>query len=320
MPSFKEAFEKTGLDPNPTSPFMVVPLGGSNIVRLADAAGVKLEYDTDRLKVVQVTRKQEHLILDALRPQFTEWGLENKYTQDLTRSFANAASLPENVSGDNQLYLVTGNVRGLTNLDAVRKPVKQHLDVAVVPALSHTLAFKFVQHLDEASGNLLIPRWSPDNAEMLTARLNWVYGPQANIKFVLKGASVEKVEQRFHREPHWKADLLDKLAPLKNTSVHLTVFVLPDPQFESEGGKRASGLHPNPPHPEDVVCVVHKPTRPSDDDPFFTSLAHEVGHFLISQQGDHTGGHHSRDHVLLNDQGMQSTRLDSGLVRKMNPP
>jgi hypothetical protein len=237
-----------------------------------------------------------------LYDQFIAWNLMN---EDSAKALLGAMHSSLSFGLHARLLLATGKMRGLTSINAVHAGITFNLEVAVVPSQNFTVAFKFLQHLDE-SRNITTTRWNPSDARWLINKLNWIYGPQANISFQMVEADWVKVD-KILGESLDKEAFFNHVVERKNKSADLNIFFV----RKWKGGE-AGGTY----FPEVEAAVVEENPESlpvtADADPFLVNLAHEVAHYLGAF-------HHDRENVLLSN-GRQSTRLDKQLVFDVNPP
>ncbi len=220
MPKFTELLKETGIDPQ--NNFMVVPLGGSNLVGLHNADG--FDYDHHRLEVNQVTREQIHRVSNNLYDQFNlTQGLVDE--TDSWKAYWAAMHNSLSFGSHSRLLSVTGKMRGLTDIKAVQGGLILNLNVAVVPRDRFTVAFKFLQHLD-GSGKPKIPtRWRPSDAKWLISKLNLIYGLQANIFFEMVEADLVRVDKTLG-EPLDSKAFLSHIVKGKNQNADLNIFLV----------------------------------------------------------------------------------------------
>jgi hypothetical protein len=321
MPGFGEVFKETGVDS--LNNFMVVGLRRSNMVLLRDARG--FDYDHKKLEVSEVSRATAVHFSNILFAQFRAWGLGN---EDSAKSYWQAVHAVLNFGAHTRVLFVTGKVQGTTEIKAVLGGLKQGLSAAVVPQLSaavlppqyFTIAFKFVQLVDE-TGATSMTQWQPNDAQWLISKLNWIYGPQANITFELKGADGIKVpvnsKQVDVSKPLKGQDFLKYVVGQKSLSADWTIFFVR--KYVSVDGRGLSETFTG-----EKACVVEDdPALPvvNGADPFVVNFAHEVAHFVLFQQDPNPTQdvHHDRPDILLSRK-IQSSRLDRKLVLEMNPP
>jgi hypothetical protein len=305
MHGFREIFKETGVDP--VSHSMTVGLHGSNLVALHDAAGFDLRFDHSKLEVSQVTRETLSRASIALHRQFVLWNLAE---EESARSYTAAMHAAANFGMRSRLFLVKGKVRDSAEIDAVSSRSKLELYVSVVPHLAFTVALRFLK-LRDPSGAVSSTQWTPADARWLISKLNWVYGPQANVSFQLLDA--DWVTADVHQsDPLTGQEFLERVVSRKSHSADLTIFITRMYQSVDKIGVGETFV-------EEHVCIVMDnpplPVTPGSD-PFLVNFAHEVAHFLIDDPGD-TNYEHNRPGVLLS-RGLQSTRVDMPLVNLIN--
>jgi hypothetical protein len=306
MHSFTAVFKETGVDP--LNRFMVVGLRSANVVVLHDAKGVDLRVDNKKLEVHQVTREQGNNVLSAFYDQFIKWNL---VAEDSMKAYWGAMHNSLNFGLHSRLLFVTGKVPGLTEIKAVYRGIPLTLEVAVVPHLFFTVAFKFLQHLDESGNMKVMTPWEPSDGRWLINKLNWIYGPQANITFEMVEADWVKIDKSLD-QPLSEKNFLNYVVKQKNKRADLTIFFV----GRWKGGEASGTYFAN----EQAAVVEGNPNDPVGPgaDPFLVTLAHEVAHFLTFEQ-DSVTFHHDRPNVLLST-GLQSTKLDKQLVFQINTP
>jgi len=305
MLRFTALVKETGFDP--LTRFLVVGERRSNFVVLHDPDGADLEFDRNKLDVHEVTRERASRAATALQDQFITWGVAGEGS---AKAFVGALVNTASFGSQTRLLSVTGKVGGWAAITAVRRGVKVDLSVAVLRQKVLTIAFKFVQHLDKSGIMRPVTRWGPPDVRWLTTKLNWVYGPQANITFDVIEADWVKVNA-FLGDPFGTKAFLAYLVQHKNKWADLNVFFVGNRWISDDGD--AAGTHF---YDHDACVVVDNANLPfaPGADPFIVTLAHEVAHYLRGVQG-----HHSRPNVLLSDT-LQTTAVDKQLVLDINPP
>jgi hypothetical protein len=302
MPKFIELLKETGVDAQHN--FMAVPTRGSNLVGLHDAKHFDLRFDKSKVEVLTVNRKQIHRVSHTLFQQFFAWNVVN---DDSAKSLMFAMHRLLSFGLHTRLLLVTGKVHGLTAINVVHGRTTFTLDVAVVTHRIFTIAFKFLQHLDKSGNMKPRTRYNPSDARWLINKLNWIYGPQANISFEMLEAEWVRVEKVLPESLSYDS-FLSNVVERKNKSADLNIFFVGSPW---KGGEAGGTWFPKE---STVVVEDNLSTLPVTvhADPFLVNIAHEVAHFL--------GAHHNdRDNVLMS-MGRQSTKLDKQLVFDINPP
>jgi hypothetical protein len=287
---------------------MVVGLGDANLVGLHDAKGFDLRFDRGKLDVFQVTRDQVSRVSTILHDQFIKWNLVD---EESARSYWGSMYNTLNHTSHSRLLFVNGKKNGLSEIAAVSGSTSVKIEVAVVPHLSFTVAFKFLQHLDESGQMKTLTPWDPSDGQWLIKKLNWIYGLQANISFELLDSEWVRVDKVLG-EPLGEAAFLNFVVDKKNKNADLNVFLV----GRWKGGEAGGTYFAN----EKAAVVEGNPTDPvaPDSDPFLVTLAHEVAHFLTFEQVSAVF-HHNRPDVLLSS-GIQSSRLDKQLLLQVNSP
>jgi hypothetical protein len=148
----------------------------------------------------------------------------------------------------------------------------------------------------------------------MVAALNWIYGPQVNVRFDLWDAEWVTLDQS-PGQPVGRDMFLSNIAPQRPAGPDVTVFLLGQWGGGSSGHSNGTTFYD-----EESVVVTDNPSHkeiPETIDAFNLTLAHEVAHHLRHARG--FNGHHDRPNVLLST-GIQSLRLDKQLVMDINPP
>jgi hypothetical protein len=301
-----EFLKATGVDT--VDNFMVVPLEGTNFVRIHGAQDFNLQYNRSSLGILKVTREQLARVSTAMHEQHTKNGMLLTENRHRLREITN--TLPYSVSSMNSaLYLITGKTRGIHKVKAVSGRTSFEFEVAVVPKGFYTIAFKFLQHSDGAGGIKTPSKWKPSDAQWMIDRLNWIYGMQANVFFGIHEADWVKIDRHF-------ADQIDRdaffniIAKRKNNSADLNVFFVG--KYVGTSGEAGGTFDPI----EETAVVDDNGNGvpvTEGEDAFTVILAHEVGHFLIKMRSEKSG-HHDREKVLMST-GYESTKIDKYLVK-----
>jgi hypothetical protein len=314
MQRFNELSKETGVDL--LNSFMVVGLKGANLLLLQDAHELDLRYDRHSLDVSLVTQQTAGAVSNLLRGQFVRWNLMDEDSAD---SYWGAMHASLRFSKHSRLLLVSGKSAGVTSLSAVSGRTKVDLEVAVLSPKYFNVAFRFLQLRDD-SGNVGKTQWGPSDSRWLVNKLNWVYGPQANISFQLADSDWVNVDVNAASvdvtQPLQGTDFLKYVAGSKSKNADLTVFFVQKYITVDKRGFSETFLDQN-------ICVVEdKPPLPviKGADPFLVDLAHEVAHFLrFDENPIPLDDHHNRPNVLLS-RAIQSARVDKELVKKINSP
>jgi hypothetical protein len=341
MPEFAELYGEAGVDP--LHHFMVAGFGASNFVRLRDAKSLDLRFETSRLDVRQVTKSNVVQFSNAMYKQITDWNVrmsadptEMKWQgvdygnkdyvpndnigrpatmvySDPVVGYLSAVRAAVSLGAHSTLLFVTGRERGLQTLSAVDGRASADLQVAVLPPQSFALSFKFLQYLDGSNTMTSATPYRPSDAALFVNRLNWIYGPQANISFGLIDADWVKINQALGT-PLDSKTFKSSVIGQRNQNADLTVFFVG--KYVGNDGSAAGECFG--PEATAVVGDATKLPVAAYEDPFLVTLAHEVAHFLTYDRGLGMF-HHARPNVLLST-GIESTRLDKPLVIQLNSP
>jgi hypothetical protein len=315
---FDEVYPEAGV--NPRDNFMVVGEGRANVVAVQGANGLALPAKSSKLEVSEITDgKSFSTVTNALNAQFLGWNLKDEAS---TKDYLAAVHGKLN-SSDLRLLYVKGGGHGETRLELGSGKTRIAMDVAVMPAKTFQIAFRFVQLTDEETREKKT-KWAKSDAQDLLNILNWTYGPQANISFKLADAEPNPVtvpREKVHLEDaFFGGSFLKYVVGTKNKSADLTVFFVKDYISVDKNGLSET-------FQDEKACVVtDKPAIPviKGEDSFAVNFAHEVGHFLQNVQNPEDfkngmSGHHDRENILMS-RGVQSTRLDETLMKRVNKP
>ncbi len=321
MRRFREIVNETGVDLK--NNFMAVGLQGSNLIELQDAPGFELRFDRTHLSVTHVTRETFSKSFNSIHAQFLLWGL---LADDSAKKYLAQMAATTSFGVRSRLFLVTGKTRGVFPLAAVSGRESMNLTVGVLIPQYYDVAFKFLDCKDP-NGVRLTTKWSPADAPWLIRRLNWIYGPQANITFNLISAEPLSVDLK---------DPLDKTISSDPERLGQSTYQITGQAFVQDViGRRQKGVDLNvffvqkytsrsrrglsETFPEDVSVVSDLadprvlPVTPGSD-AFLVNFAHEVAHFVLSSGAE---DHFERPDVLLS-RHYQSARIDKQLVLDMH--
>ncbi len=305
MIRFAAILKETGVEPN--EGYIATGLGGSNLLSVHDAKTLDLRFDHNKLEVRQVTRDQLARVSTVLSEQFLRWGL---LAEDSAKAYSAAMYASVNSALHSRLFLVTGKVSGTTQIQAVDGMSRPKLDVLVLPPRVFTVAFRFVQHLDAFNNMTPVTNLNPSDARWLINKLNWTYGPQANLSFTLVDADWATVDRQL-AEPLSEQAFINYVAGLRNQRADLTIFFVGRWKGGEAGGTFYADLN-------SAVVESNPKTLPvtAGSDPFIVNLAHEVAHFLLYDRLGYLPNHPDTDGVLLST-GIQSSRLSRQLVAQI---
>jgi hypothetical protein len=310
MPSFVQFLQHSGVFA--AQSFMIVPRGrGFNLVCLRDSKDVHLSYDRNRLVVEDVRFEDvERVAQEYINTRYKEPRSQERDDQLLRLRTALYATIrPE---GHARALKVSANGTGIPELKATRGNIGIKLDVAILQRKDFSIAFRFLQHLDQSGKLINATKWTPDDAPWFITRLNWIFGAQANIFFTPLDATWIPVQKALGPKVS-RDDFRKYVVPWKRAGADLTCFLVRD--YDAMANE-AAGQYLND---EQVFVVVDQGNPPVFDygEAFIGVMAHEVGHFLHHKRNMPGSGHHDRSGILLSS-GMESLSLDKQLVSNFN--
>lgn len=311
MPAaFQEVFSVSGVDESAT-PFagMIVPLGGSNIARLADGKGVRLQAPRT-LKIEEIP-PMVIALLSALP--------------------FNLVSAPKSgAPGDARFFRISGSVpvgpkpAQVKAVRAGRSRPDAVLDVAVLKQRKVKLSIRPVQ-VRGPQGGLVYHSKKPIDVNAMLEQMNAIWTPQANVAFelvssdpapIIDEAEIAKIlNLTLKKEAPLPSMVVlqrfsDVFKRLKDKNADLTMFLveaagdLRDPRVLYSHATQVNGI-------TDVELGISliSDARASQHE----VMAHEAGHFIGSRSGrdgklvvfGHRGG--SRD--LMQEGGSDTARI-----------
>ena len=271
---------------------IVVPLSGSNTVKLVDGAS---------LNVVCSDKTRSLVLLDEITDQH-QLTLANKQNP---------------TAGPFRLFTVTG--KGVPGMDKVtvdafttgKKPhAEATLKVLVLRPKEVIISLRPVQFYDPAQTKYVNSTKIPFDADKLRDEMNAIWTPQANVIFKL--GKTDTAPLKVLTPQSQGADIQDpatlkELEGLKDGTNFTAFFV--GRAFDK--GKSVLGVT----NPKAGVALI-------GDDRTERTLAHEAGHFMGSygESGKYTGdyGHQGTDTELLMRDGGAGWRIPYGLVAGFN--
>jgi hypothetical protein len=309
MPAtFQELLPCRGVDEHTTGrgggAGIVVPLGGSNAVLLADGPGLKVEGksgvtapEINDFRTGPVWSKLRHLCVPAAQPT------ERVRLFDITAGH----SLPG---------LDVAKVEARKN--GTRNP-EVTLKVLVLSSITKTISIRSTQVLDENNNTVSFTdtQINADSAQRLLDEMTAIWKPQANIAFKL--GRTDPVLLRGLK-PDSKADInnktvLDALVENKDAAAHFTMFLVRKAfdthqvssatrDREVDGVTRAKWL----------VALI------SDARLSNRTFAHEAGHFLgsLNEPGQYSGDYGEQGDDWLMTDGGSRLSIPYGEVTSFN--
>lgn len=289
---FGEVWREWGVDEETTykqqaATWMMVPLKGVNLVLLKDK-DLTWDFDPNRLEVREVKDQgAKGLPRDWQSSLLTPAAKQDKAKDKATDPLTEALALAGRASA--RLLAVRGRKGGEAIIEAkAGKTTKETLAVSVHPRVTLNVTFHFVKIKGGGEGgkDKELSIWNASHVSRWIEDLNRIFTPQANIAF----------KQHKIAEP--------PIARYSGAAVPYTTAE----QWVAEVGKERDGTADanvflvgkwrgiSDDHYKDVNGSYIIPTRDivlddrSSHDPFMTTLAHEMGHFLGYRKG-HKFGH-----------------------------
>jgi hypothetical protein len=285
MPAFfQEVFAAAGIDEDAKPrPGMIVPVGGSNVVRLAGGPGLRLEGPPS-LKIEEVPWNQG-AILTALSLPF--------YLAGSLKPGALLGAQYFQISSTTPIGPVPAQVKAVGASSSKPAPA---LDVAVLRRRKVKLSIRPVQ-VRGPQGGLVFHSKKPFDTKAMVEQMNFIWTPQANVAFelvssdpvqIVDEAEIAKIlDLKTTKEAPLPSMVVlqrfkDLFSRFKDKSAGLTMFLvesagdLNDPRFLYSHAKQVMGIT----DPALGISLI------SDDRASHRELmAHEAGHFLGSFAG-----------------------------------
>lgn len=264
--SFREVRSYSGVDENKIDPGMIVPFGGSNLVRLEGGAGLQVTADRKPIQIKEINASSavgpivELLILPIRRA----FGKNDRFFRISSK--------------------VLLGLRGskLIATDPLTSRASATLRVVVLKQRLIKLSIRPVQVRD-AKGAAILHTKVPFDAEALHQKMNIVWTPQANVAFelishapapMLDGGEIATalgLKNQATAELPREVDInvfRGMFVKLKDPKADFTMFLVE----RVAGGSFGSTLS------EDGIAIV-------GDDRTETTMAHEAGHFVGAHRG-----------------------------------
>jgi hypothetical protein len=325
MPEFAWVWNEIGVNSLPFryEQTIPVPLGGRTLVMLRAAKGLPAPPSTD---AVDVTEVNPQVILAQLDGYLDDNDVSGDARKDfLTRMYAGVHSelLPlESLNRNNpnaprdqaplsrsKLLVVKGKVARTTMLQA--GPATQQVEV--IRAASYTVSFMFLQR---PAGKwdpdaALWTKRSPSEADDWISKLNWIFGSQANITFLLGTSQLLPLDPPAYRDIVKKSDW-DNFFDNRDPTADFTVFLCGD-NLKFVGSKNDTVAESDQPPKGGswATLIPDNPNRPGDDKPdeFIVILAHELSHCIQQDKGNM----HFCEEQTLRSRGRQTTKIQNVL-------
>jgi hypothetical protein len=261
MAGFEEVGANRGVDSKkPGMEWMMVPLGGTNLVCLSEGLGYSVAESAgrSRLTITEIPAKGV-------------WGAIGSFLRP-----------------DSRVFRIGSHARGETALEGKKGTLTVPLKISVHPRRSFKVAFFFLQDKDAAGKVKARTAFTPSDADGWIEGLNEVFGPQANIWF-------EKAKSAFLPLEDLSVSIgapndLRKLADTQKMSGAPIGIFIAGSKIESLDGVYPLGFF-------DVATniIVVKDQFVTDPwagmpAPMLKTIAHEIGHFMNYAHG-HGEGH-----------------------------
>jgi hypothetical protein len=220
MPFFREIYPRSGVDEDRNPPGIIVPLGGTNFVRLQGAPNLRLRSSSQLLEIRQVDSTAWPAV--ALGPLVLKPGF------------------PPTTLSDVKYFSISSKHPIVAKVDAVGYGGAQAtLDVAVLKPRNIKLSIRPVLiHGPDGTG-LVMSSQRPFDVNDIVAQMNSYWTPQANVIFKLVGSTpLPLVDDDRYRKAYGNGDksplsqgllvdrLRDVLADAPDPSADLTLLLV----------------------------------------------------------------------------------------------
>jgi hypothetical protein len=299
VPTFRQVMPYKGVDEHiPTgNAGIIVPLGGSNVVILADGSAHKVTSTVGRaVQVDEITNPHTHPV----------WSMLVAVTLSVEKLKAGAIRV-FNIVGNSPVGIDVAMVQA-TNTRTTR--VEAMLKVLVLRQLLIKISIRPVQVLDDQKKVVNFTE-APTDAQNLLDQMNSIWEPQANIVFTLgrtDPALIDGLLAKSQGADIQNPTMSASFQSQKDRAADLTVFLV---RRAFDGKDRVSGVT----NAKEGFALI-------GDDRSTTTLAHEAGHFLgaLDENGKFSQryGHRGTDPELLMRDGGAGWKIPFSLVRDFN--
>jgi hypothetical protein len=259
MAKFEEVSRNQGVDTVKAGlEWMMVPLGGTNLVCLTDGAGFTLKEEKNKLKLIEEIPANR--ILGA------------------TGTFFRKGTL---------VFQFTGRAGGESHVIASNGKSKAQIAISVHPRRPFTISYFFLQDQDE-QGNLK-PRtaFKPGDAEDWTKAMNDIFGPQANMWF--KTAKAETFPMPKLGKIVGVAADISRMEGHKDKGSEVNVF-LAGPEIVSNEKDYPLGFYDT--QAKLIVVKDQFVTQWGEAaEPMVATIAHEIAHLMYDRRKRPDPGH-----------------------------
>jgi len=275
---------------------MTVPAGGANLVFVRLANGSPPKHSAN-LKVVDVTDQP----IQGLAP----------FGNDVIGLGLMASLMGFIRASNDRLFLVSAKHPGSGSIvvPSGGNRAAETLDVAVLPSKTVTLAFRYLQHLDDSGEMKAGTSLQPSGAKGLVEQLNAVYRPQANVTFKLTRADLLPIKEPLG-QPITDVGYHRYLEKEHDTNADVTVFFVG--KFVHSRTNTVDGTtFPNGKKHDVIVNDKVVPVAKGVD-PFLRALAHEMVHALGRPSEE------KRNNVLTSI-NIETLKLSRTVIMAINP-
>jgi hypothetical protein len=314
---FARVFDNSGVDdvaaPNP---WMIVPAEAYGRVLLKDGAGLTLKYDRSLVEVHELNdRAAAKRFGNAVFGR--QWGSSPSASEMISHS---TGSLVKNLkpwmdaarSSRSRLFVVKSKQIGSGRIQAVdtRNACKAVLGFSVKRCKTYRVAFHFVQF-----GRQKATR-SPSQLHLTLARVNQIFSPQTNVQFRAissRQVTVENPDAQVDGE-EVRADIHARyFLSKRNRAADVNVFFVRDVKTErlSMSGTDPAGTYQH----RNRIAFVEDELSPAGH----VTLAHELGHFVLSTNGVVKGQQHTQSrHDLMYANVGSGLKISKNFANRMN--
>lgn len=292
-----------GLDTSKAPATMVVAVGGENFILVHDAASVKLETKSSRIKIHEIVDKKE-LYREIARVRFGGLRQGNSPNRKLVEFLEGIyATFTQD---DGKLFRITASSGGFAEVFAVDKATKAtlKLNVSMLQKQEYSVDFRFPFALDTSGQKYRLSKMVLANAQAWLEEVNIIFGPQLNIFFKFASASEPFINEQIVSvgSNHWEA-LKDKRNPDSKT---ITVFLA------------RSILTRDKTHPLGISLnqksrVILLQDRDSEDE-LVKTLAHEFVHTVADMKGVYVGHPGGKGDLMISYSRFDGVRIGSEIV------
>jgi hypothetical protein len=273
--SFREVWPLFGVDEKASGgPAMIVPVGGSNDVKLLWGAGLQVVPSSNLIHVQEIDLKGEVHETLAKVVSLVSFGVVKVDTKSVHDGSIRQFRITASRHTSTPVWLLAKKRTGSEAQVQVAALDQRIVKLAIRPVV-----------VDDGSGKLVQHSKAPFDATKMVEQMNSIWTPQANVAFKLVSSNPApiteyEVAKMLDLKMTDKAPLPDavdikKFTPvferLKISQADLTMFLV---KQANDGPKAVYGVT----DPEKGFSLI-------GDDRAYRTMAHEAGHFLGSFKG-----------------------------------